>query len=70
MLDHFRADHTIESGVHERQREDRAVDERVAIAARIAQLVQLDVQTQHARHRAQDPARPATDIQDAGKARR
>ena len=67
MFDHFRADHAVEGGVLEGQLEDRAVDQRVAVPPRIAELGENDVEPHHPRE-TDDATRPAADIEHAARA--
>src|SRR2546429_2921124 len=52
------------------QLEDGAVDQPVSISARVAQLVELDVEADHAGNRADDAARATADIEDLVRATR
>src|SRR5207302_10215391 len=70
VLDDLGTDDAIETRVGEGQFEDGAVDQGVSITARVAQLVELDVETDHARNRTNDATRPAADIEDLVEATR
>src|SRR4029077_12997380 len=68
VFDYLGTDDAIEAGIGKRQLEDRPVYELVPIAARVAQLVELDVEPGHARDGTKDATRTAADVENGGEA--